>query len=231
MLGIRPAECLYRSAGRFFLTTTMPDTQRTVAETFEIGRYYQIPHVRARWPNEGHDAHWLPVIGPVHTDKEIIGFPHKHWHVDYRFLPVRYRRISPDLPIHIPSSMGIDGYNVFAVPITTVAPVDPEGEYMSRRLDDLPPEMPVRTYYKVKKSKCKAAYPPYFDKKRVRWSDALEAAYGDMRLKPGRICPHKGADLSTFEPDEKGCVTCPLHGLQWHVESGVLVPREGGKIR
>jgi hypothetical protein len=32
---------------------------------------------------------WVPVIGPLHDDTEIIGLPARHWHVDFRFAGAR----------------------------------------------------------------------------------------------------------------------------------------------
>ena len=58
------------------------------------------------------------------------------------------------------------------------------------------------------------------------WFADLEDHYSDKQLKENRICPHRGADLSTFTPDADGCITCPLHGLKWHVETGKLVRRD-----
>jgi hypothetical protein len=62
---------------------------------------------------------------------------------------------------------------------------------------------------------------PAFDH-RVR--PLLEDLYAAAQLKPGLICPHKGADLSHCPADENGVVECPLHGLRWNVHTGSLVP-------
>ena len=84
--------------------------------------------------------------------------------------------------------------------------------------------LPLETYYMARRVMCKAQYPVLPYEGGLWWQHALEAAYADTRLKAGLICPHRGADLSTFQPDKNGCVTCPLHGLQWNVETGELVP-------
>jgi hypothetical protein len=52
----------------------------------------------------------------------------------------------------------------------------------------------------------------------------LEGIYAKAHLKPGLICPHKGADLTHCPADENGVVECPLHGLRWNIHTGELVP-------
>ena len=52
----------------------------------------------------------------------------------------------------------------------------------------------------------------------VPWEAALRDAYCGQRLR-GTVCPHRGADLRGFAPGADGMVTCPLHGLRFHVES------------
>ena len=69
-----------------------------------------------------------------------------------------------------------------------------------------------------------ADYPPYAVCSSDGNANSKREYCGCTRLKAGLICPHKGADLSTFEPDERDCVTCPLHGLTWNVRTGELVP-------
>jgi hypothetical protein len=48
----------------------------------EIGRFYLVPTVR----NIFTEAKY-PVLGDLHEDREYIGFPERHWHVDSRFVP------------------------------------------------------------------------------------------------------------------------------------------------
>ncbi len=58
---------------------------------------------------------------------------------------------------------------------------------------------------------------------------ALEARYAGETLLDG-ICPHRGANLRSV-PVVDGCKTCPLHGLRWDAETGVLIPRrEEGRV-
>ena len=49
------------------------------------GQTYRVPCIRASYIAR-QPIKWWPVIGPEHEDMEFIGFPWRHWHVDYRFL-------------------------------------------------------------------------------------------------------------------------------------------------
>lgn len=70
---------------------------------------------------------------------------------------------------------------------------------------------------------CRRQWPAY-PRHRPRWLAALSSHFANHRLGEKRVCPHRGADLSTFAPDADGCITCPLHGLRWNVETGCIVP-------
>ena len=191
-------------------------------ERYIVGRRYEVPHVRAAWPAFAppFEPRWIPVLGPAHRDAEVINFEWKHFHVDLRFLPDRVRRDTSSVQSRCVGSVA----GVFALPITSVWPSGYRSKERPRNsvmLDRLPLGLPLESWFTVRRSTCRVvAYPPY---PATLWARELEKMYAGARLKPGQICPHRGADLSTFEPDEAGCVTCPLHGLRWHVESGRLV--------
>ena len=200
----------------------------------EIGQLYKRPCVRTFWPNGqpvNSKARWFPIIGPLHEDQDIIGFKPDHWHIDYRFLSLRNRNRK---------NWKYDFSDVFIVPITLVAPllekpldcthekhltsIYSKDPFMM--LDHLQEhsEIPVKAYYRLMYRRYYAAYPEY-PAEQIGWLEKLEEAYGDHRLKPGLICPHRGADLTGIEPVDS-VVTCPLHGLRWDLTSGKLVPRE-----
>jgi hypothetical protein len=48
-----------------------------------VGKFYMVPCV---W----YYGEWMPVIGPRHDDKEVIGFTDKHYHKDVRFVSDRW---------------------------------------------------------------------------------------------------------------------------------------------
>ena len=195
----------------------------------QVGKFYQVPHVRAIWLIS--TPKWIPVIGPCHSDYEIIGFLPAHFHVDYRFLPKSLREEQAG---YYGKSRGIDG--IFGLPIAYAVPeieippdmptktetFHPNNKGIS--LDYLPnPSVPLESYYRLIKSQLKAEYPEYPPS--VEWLRALEEAYKDQTLKPGLICPHRGAPLEGMVPDSEGSVTCPLHGLRWNIETGRMANR------
>ena len=205
-------------------------TRTASPQPYEVGRFYQVPCVRAVWLKMSFKPQWWPVLGPAHTDAEIIKFPYHHFHVDYRFLTKRQRQHAD---AHRVSSLN---HTVFAYPIT-VSSVWPEGvteeEFMARPerrelarglikggvLPKMPPMDP--TWYRTRRKRCSGEYPAY--PPTTTWLRELEEAYKDSRLSESMVCPHRGADLSGFRPNDDGIVTCPLHGLKWHVRTGKLV--------
>lgn len=79
---------------------------------------------------------------------------------------------------------------------------------------------PVWEHRTVKK-KCQRPF-PHFPIHKARWCEELLNAYQHKTLTNGRICPHRGADLSTIAPDQHGRIQCPLHGLIWCAHTGQL---------
>ena len=164
--------------------------------TYIVGKFYDVPTVyrliygvRMDWP----------VIGPMHEDAEIINFPWEHYHIDWRFVPVRICR-SVAVKWH---SYGLAG--VYAIVLHARPEVHPKG---------LP--APV-----MKRMKCKMEFPE-FPEHVARWLHELRKKYAGCKLKPGMVCPHRGVPLASL-PSVDGIVTCPAHGLKWNVETGELV--------
>ena len=179
------------------------------------GTLHLRPCVRAIWPwgYRNNKPSWIPVLGPQHSDLEIIRFKEQHLHVDFRFLQKRQRggNLGPGVALE------------FASVITTVTPEVGEG-ITGVKLEDLPnPRYPTESWWRVMRRRFQEPYPPY-PSGRVPWTEELHRAFREERLKPGLICPHRGASLEGMETDPEGCVTCPLHGLRWHLETGELRP-------
>lgn len=82
-----------------------------------MGRRYPRPCVRTIWQDAG--PKWIPVIGKIHDDVEIIVADFQHIHVDYRFLCQRDRR---RLLRQMQKDQEINP--VFRVPISFVMPAD-----------------------------------------------------------------------------------------------------------
>lgn len=178
----------------------MPKANVLDIHPYEIGRQYLVPVVRGEWC--GRIEIW-PVLGPLHSDADYIGFKPQHYHIDPRFLPTPLWR-------HVVRTHDED-IDLFKYPLCAERsagrdPVD---------LQPLNPELRV----------CRREWPPYpGEEEEVYWFGVLEAAFADAQVGPGLICPHRGASLAGLTP-RNGCVECPLHGLRWDCETGKLRPR------
>lgn len=169
-----------------------------------IGRYYLVPCVNKNpdfdWPR------WLPVIGPVHHDKEYINIAYLHLHYDLRFVNSRLWRLEfPHVKVSAPDRAAI---SVVAC------------------LENVP--------IVERKMKCVRQMPPFplavkFPSGRTHnapWVQSLENAFKDKIVNTACArCPHKGLPLNGLPEDEKGNVICPGHGLKWNLHTGQMVSR------
>lgn len=171
--------------------------------TYEVGKFYNVPCVLGEWGNRSKRA-WWPVMGSQHEDKDIIGFPHQHYHIDWRFVA----RPQTDWFQAAVSALADNplAYN-YNLPL------------MTWHLNEHGLPAPV-----LRRRKCQRPHALPWDLRRITWMPKLEAAYKGCKLAKGHICPHRGFDLS-HEPVVNGVVTCPLHGLRWNIETGELAPR------
>ena len=140
---------------------------------------------------------WIPLIGTEHEDAEIIGFPHSHWHIDWRFATEGFygRSLSWELTPH---------GTVFT---RQSARNDPNFHGDIRR----------------KRMKCKRPMPEFPGETLVKWLPKLEQLF-ENRTMTNMICPHRGMPL-TGCPVKDGVVVCPGHGLAWNIENGRLAKR------
>ncbi len=171
--------------------------------TYEVGKFYNVPCIKttrdAAWCGE-----WMPVIGPLHSDAEIIKFPASHWHIDWRFvLSSAMRHVRTETPYgnvvqRIAYEHHPDDFSIYKQPLI-------EGDVVVRRM------------------KCKRDWPPYPHAKQQRhWGPELEKAFAGCKLGPGMVCPHRGVPLDGAQRDGD-VVTCPGHGLRWNIKTGELV--------
>jgi hypothetical protein len=160
---------------------------------FEVGKFYRVPCV---WINEfwGAKNIWIPVIGPMHEDADLINFKPRHWHIDWRFAP---KRVVPTFPGQI---------------YGTVLCKDLRGDAIAETKG---PELKLR--------KMQREWPTYpFKQVESVWLPKLREAFKGHRLK-GMVCPHRGIPLQGC-PQDGDVVTCPGHGLRWNIKTGELVP-------
>lgn len=171
---------------------------------YEIGRFYMIPCVKTTHQQRIGRGEWVPVLGPLHEDADIIEFPYPHWHVDWRFASKKQvQRIGR-------GPLGFDERRLFAVPIQYRTN---DGKIL---LVESGPE-PI-----MRHMQCKRQMPAYpLSTARSVWLRKLEEAYTHCRLKQ-KICPHRGIPLEGVE-QHGDIVTCPGHGLRWNVITGALM--------
>ena len=197
------------------MNLTLPSVPQLPDEP-AIGAFYRRPCVRAHWPTT--QIHWLPVLGPIHSDREHIKADFQHLHVDYRFLNLEIRRSLDDL---IDDCGDIRCIN--RVYSRTISHVWPRGHDEPVELNKIHPmEIHPSSWISVRPRKYQGPYPPY-PYENVPWLHELSQAYAERTLIEGTICPHRGTDLAGFVPDDDGVVTCPLHGLRWCVGTGRIV--------
>lgn len=206
------------------------------------GNSYPRPHVRCVWHNR---IRWIPVLGPPHSDKEILNFPPEHLHVDYRFLPAATAN-GPGTS-HVTLSGCGPYHEVFTLPITAVSPILPPGHpliplqpnptrhrrprrrgkqpkvhptlSLSQALDS-EQDIPLNAWYRIRHALFRQNYPPHPGKV-APWMTDLQEAFKNSQLLPGPVCPHRLTPLAGIEPRD-GIIECPLHGLRWHAATGRL---------
>lgn len=185
-------------------------------EKLVLGAFYRRPCVRAHWPTNR--IRWLPILGPVHSDPEHIRAKFQHVHVDYRFLDMEIREylarhgwdFAEDPPVN----------RIYSTPISLVSP---HGHDKAVALDEIHRmEVNPKCWLSVRRRKYQGTYPCY-PYEIIPWLHDLSEAYADRRLIDGHICPHRGADLTGFVPNDDGVITCPLHGLRWCTRTGRMV--------
>jgi len=176
-----------------------------------VGELYQVRCVRLK--DKGwYGRAWIPVIGPVHEDREIIGFPPHHVHVDVRFLSNAQVRLFCGWARFWSKEQSI-----------LVRPVSLEEG-----------GVPLAHEFKVISKRCHRAMPHFPVSKATLWEDKLRDSCRDCVLKDGLVCPHRGFPLAPFaeEHPEGVFAICPGHGLCWNIrERRLATPEEEALVR
>lgn len=188
-----------------------------------VGRIYMVhcalqPRVDSYTSGKKVTTEWweLPTLGPEHDDKEIIGFPHKHYHYDFRFMtrPILEEvargqvsfnnRMSDDdliqsLLFIVQRTDHAENYNVTygEKPIMCV-----------RRAPIYPTRWPAGHDWGQTNNP-------------IRFIKPLEDHYSEVKL-ACKKCPHRGLPLEGLPEDKDGNVVCPGHGLSWNTRTKQL---------
>lgn len=160
-----------------------------------IGKFYEVPAIKVRdWYGF---AGYIPVSSPEHEDKEIIGYPWQHLHIDWRFAPAAVWKQA--------KWRGDDhAYAYVVMRHNTHGEQQAIGEPVNRRM------------------KCKRLLPEYPVEK-ATWMPKLEKAFACAKLING-TCPHRGISVSAMIQDGDALI-CPGHGLRWNRHTGELMAR------
>lgn len=171
-----------------------------------VGQTYLVP------VHQDRVGRLYPIMGPFHADAELApwagaaaALPHAHY--DVRFLPLAM--ISGRKRQRMDRATALFSH----VHLLLNDPVPPEGVLFHRPLVCLR-KVPTHPFDVVwREQQVVGGYIPF-----------LEARYATARVKCGR-CPHRGFPLAGLPVGPDGGVTCPGHGLRWHVETGRLLAR------
>lgn len=170
-----------------------------------VGRYYMVPCVEVQAGVSGLSPGFWPVTGPQHEDHDVIGFPHRHWHFDFRFLSAEQAK-----------QKAMQRGSVLTTERNTWRPwhrQDGPGD-----IEGIPG---IAMRVTLQRRRCMRAA-ERFPRLRAEWMRALEQKHEGCVVKCGK-CPHRGLPLESL-PREKGdIVTCPGHGLRWDLKTGKLV--------
>lgn len=180
------------------------------SDSYEIGKFYRVPCLKARtrltdgFPIYYWHGEWIPIIGPLHRDAEIIDFPFAHWHIDWRFVSAKvYEDVQGSRYDKSVLSMPFQQYPI------------------SARVEDTTQTMYTGNV-ELRRLKCKRPMPSWEPiREHVKWLAKLEESCAHLKMK-NMVCPHRGIPLKSCSQDGD-VVMCPGHGLRWNVKTGELV--------
>lgn len=160
-----------------------------------VGRKYKVPCIRRIYSGDYKDLSgggWAPVIGPIHDDKEVIGFAPLHVHHDTRF------------------SAATGGFPFSSEALKRLAKVESlEDDYTRRG--------PVQ--YALKLRMCRRLTDVWTP---VKFTRPLEEAHRRCRIGPDGLCPHRAIPLALGARLPDGSTVCAGHGLRWSAEGELL---------
>ena len=170
------------------------------------GKQYRVPcisHKILRRKDRGWGM-WVPLIGPVHEDRDVIGFEPWHIHVDSRFLTM-------------PKEMEPSHYgSVLAAVVCLTA----RFLYPFTDIDELRRDAKLQMRSLV----CRRAHAPRFPAAHASWFEELENKHLNCQVVNGR-CPHRGIHIQCGHKELNGeGYHCPGHGLRWGAD-GRLDPQ------
>ena len=204
--------------------------QTETLPTYEPGKVYPVTEVLSWWMTDVHQKpEWLPIMGPLHQDREFFDIHELHYHVDPRFLEGRQASRALDaqerdrlngrqawhpafwqLASWFPYTDNAKGALAFKI-TDKMTKVTDRWLYFIRR--EPTAWGLARIQSRTRRRVCRATLEiPVID--RAPENDAFR----EMRRHYGRrcsdICPHRGYDLRNIPIDASGHRQCPLHQLR-----------------
>jgi len=177
-----------------------------------LGQFYMVPTVTAIWCGSLGE---YPVIGPLHNDRQHIGFDRDHWHIDTRFAA------SPRL---LKDETNPEYWRrIMATPIMRT--------WKSSMFSRKEPRSVAAVY--ARRWKCKRQAPDHislFEDSATTANEGWKAHFdhwaGHQCKKDGNgwRCPHRNVSLAN-QPVINGIVRCPLHDLMIDNATGRVLSR------
>jgi hypothetical protein len=160
-------------------------------------RWNERPANREDYVIETYDRQdcWFPVLDIAHKDG-IYGQPNSHYHVDWRFVLEQHIEAQERAFKHLyPRFQDAENLHYFA---------------------------PVMETEVVKEEYIPLLYKRHFREfPQSQGFNTLKDIMKDVQMKNMK-CPHHNYDMKSCQVID-GIVTCPMHGLQWNVNTGKLV--------
>jgi len=185
----------------------------------EVGKYYKVPCVKAKAIYPFMDWNYIPINSHLHEDVKVIGFKHRHWHIDWRFAN---RELFND---RVKGARDESSKEVASV-ISLMETHELDENFMVTDSEEI--------FYR--RLKCKRRYQAgdffsgsfyQMQKSKNSWPIQLSKKFCSAKLKEinGQfICPHKGVVIDKNCKDHDGNYVCPGHLLRFNPKTLQVVP-------
>ena len=178
-----------------------------------VGKFYMVPTVSAVWSGSVGE---FPVIGPLHNDRQHIGFDRDHWHIDTRFLPERGKLKHESTQEYWLRIMATPVMRSWKSSINQHTAARSVAAVYLRRWQCKRHAIEHISIFESRAVSSHAGWKAHFDH------------YAGHKCKhdgAGWRCPHRNVSLAT-QPVINGVVRCPLHALMIDNATGRVLSRQ-----
>lgn len=174
-------------------------------ENVMVGKFYTVPCVKNA------KGEFIPISSYLHEDKKVINVPHKHWHIDWRF-------VSKEVWAEEIGSFDKDyrGKREAGIALFLISKQN-HGEWNPHTTTFY-----KKVHYVLRKCIRKYRAAKFYDIKRPEyylWPQKLSEVFCGSKLKQKGdtlICPHKGVLIDKNCKDKEGNYVCPGHLLRFN---------------